>query len=138
MKVSCEAARLLDQLGEQYEQEHEAEVKELLRYCPAEAAATEAAADGGITAVNSCTGLGALASAGGPGAAQQEWLPTALAAAPPRLGARLLVQGNAGRLLAPMCAELSSWQAGPRTRCEGICARGGLGCCCGFNIIQHR
>lgn len=101
--VGAEAARLLDALGAQYEAEHEADVRELEAYCPEALAGPSAGPDGG----------------GAEGAADSDgWLPPALRGATPRAGARLLVQGNAGRLLAPLCAELSSWQAAPRERCE--------------------
>jgi hypothetical protein len=85
--VAAEAAALLEDLGQQYEEEHAQEVRELRAYCLDELADGEAACP----------------------------LPAALGGRL-RLGARLLVRGNAGRLLAPLCADLSSWQAGPRVR----------------------
>ncbi|GBF95342.1 hypothetical protein Rsub_07770 [Raphidocelis subcapitata] len=96
-QVSSEAASLLDALGRQYESDHEAEVRELEAYCPEEA-------DGPADA---------------PPAALAAALPAALAARL-RLGARLLVRDNAGRLLAPLCADLASWQAEPRARAAAL------------------
>jgi len=98
--VAAESVQLLEALGEQYEREHEQEVKELLLYCPEEEAG------------------GACDNEASQEASSLDDSSRALEAvtASLRLGARLLVQGNAGRLLAPLCAELSGWQAGTRVR----------------------
>ena len=84
----------MDALGAQYEQEHESEVQELQVYAPEKVQCSS-------TGPHMC------------GA----WLAPALAlAATPRLGVQLLVQSNVRRLLVPLCADLSSWQAAPRER----------------------
>lgn len=106
---------MLDALGEQYEREHEQQVRDLLQYCPEEARPLQASAAASVP--SACHEPSAAAQGSGP-VLDTAWLPQVLAVAP-RLGTRLLVQENAARLLVPLCGELSSWQAGPRGRCAG-------------------
>jgi hypothetical protein len=122
--VSEAAAALLDELGAQYEREHESEVQELQAYAPEEARGPAAA----------------------PAAAAAPQLASSLAAgalAAPRLGVRLLVQSNVRRLLVPLCADLSSWQAAPRERWvdrQGIAGMAAItraaGGPCGCHVLQ--
>jgi hypothetical protein len=138
------ALQLLDQLGQQYEQEHEAELADMLRFadrleCGAEAQLMQA---GGLRYAGSWDALqqqargtvaGAAVRALG-SAAQKDQAPSTPTAASvgaqqeavqgftlpgpfqqrARLGSRLLVRGNLSSLLPALCRELSSWQSCPR------------------------
>lgn len=116
------ALQLLEQLGEQYEQEHEKDLADLVRFGgqaqnPNEAVFLQALQQGTVV-YNAAT---AAAAADQSTCSDEE--PNAAAAVfpvpgpftqRPRIGSRLVVSNNFSVALHALCAELSSWQSGPR------------------------
>jgi hypothetical protein len=121
------ALQLLEQLGEQYEQEHEKDLADLIRfgskaYAAGEATFLQALHQGAAVYNNSAAAT----------ATEAEKAAAAAAAAPavfcvpgpfstrPRLGSRLVVRDNFAVALHALCAELSSWQSGPRAMAASL------------------
>jgi hypothetical protein len=112
------ALQLLEQLGELYEQEHEKDLADVIRFGSQAHDAGEAvflqALQRGAVAYAAATGssndpdtnnaAGAAAVFQVPGAFSQR----------PRVGSRLVVRDYFSVALHALCAELSSWQSGPR------------------------
>lgn len=141
------ALKLLDQLGQQYEQEHEKDLTDLVRFGQRahkegeaqflEALQQGALAYGGENCLAGQSGAaGTAAGRDGRDARLEQPQATATAAAAsvnssagtgpavfrlpvpftqrPRLGSRLVVANNFSAAMHALCAELSSWQSGPR------------------------
>lgn len=117
------ALQLLDQLGQQYEQEHEKDLADFLRFSDAAQDAAEAKFAEAIQ-----QGRALYAQAAGTASAETVTASSSTAGAEtsavfqipgpfscrPRLGSRMLVRNNFGSALSALCGDLSSWQSGPR------------------------
>lgn len=132
-EVVQSALQLLDQLGQLYEQEHEKDLKDLLRFGNAATdssdtrflealrngtahytfTAASTAAHVSTTTADSLTEAPAE-TPGQAGGAAALHIPGPFTARP-RLGSRLLVRNNFGSALGALCGDLSSWQSGPRS-----------------------
>jgi hypothetical protein len=115
------ALQLLEQLGELYEQEHEKDLADVIRF-------GSQAHDAGEAVFLQALERGAAvyeAAAGSNSSSSSDRHHAAAAAAAafqvpgpfsqrPRVGSRLVVRDNFSVALHALCAELSSWQSGPR------------------------
>ena len=98
------AAELLEAFGLQSEKEHELEMRDVLTYYPEEYH----------------TDAGFYSHQPGGGGADALWLLPTLVATRPRLGARLLVSNNFGRMVPGCVAELQAWTTALRPRAAAL------------------
>jgi hypothetical protein len=115
--------QLLVQLGELYEREHEKDLADVIRFGSQAHDAGEAvflqALQGGAVVYEAAAGLSSSSSdptnntAAAAAAAAVFQVPGPFSQRP-RVGSRLVVRDNFSVALHALCAELSSWQSGPR------------------------
>ncbi|WIA41829.1 hypothetical protein OEZ86_009159 [Tetradesmus obliquus] len=114
------AVQLLEQLGEQYEQEHENDLADLIRFGGQAQHANEAAflqaLQQGAVAYKAATAAAGQSthSEEEPNAAAAVFIVPGPFSQRPRIGSRLVISNNFSVALHALCAELSSWQSGPR------------------------
>jgi hypothetical protein len=120
--------QLLEQLGEQYEQEHEKDLADLIRFGGQAHNANEAAflqslqqgtvmysaAAAAASEPSSCNHKDKNAAEAASSAAAAAFTVPGPFSQRPRIASRLVVRDNFSVALHALCAELSSWQSGPR------------------------